>query len=91
MIDGNHEFHLSERELDYLKRLVSHDHPIARLITHEQGTYGGTLTIRLGSAEAEELRDVLTQRLAVVGFDENYALTEEGRQLEELIDPFYLP
>jgi hypothetical protein len=91
MNEDSHQFHLSERELDYLKRLFAHYHRLARLITHEQATYGRRLTIVQVRAEAEKLRGALTERLAIAGFDEDYALTEEGRQLEDLIDRFYIP
>lgn len=39
---------------------------------------------------AERLRDVFTERLAKVGFDEGYDSTSEGAMLEGLIDRFYL-
>lgn len=37
---------------------------------------------------AEEFRNIFTERLAKIGFDENYELTTEGRMLEDLIDKF---
>lgn len=44
----------------------------------------------ISSVEAEEFRDLFTDELAKVGFDEAYQLTEEGRLLESLIDRFQL-
>jgi len=40
---------------------------------------------------AEECRSAFTERLAVVGFDDSYELTSEGRRLEDLIDKFAEP
>ena len=37
---------------------------------------------------AEDFREILTEQLAKVGFDETYELTAEGVLLEELIDRF---
>lgn len=37
------------------------------------------------------LGDRLTLRLAEVGFDEKYELTEEGKLIESLIDKLWLP
>ena len=40
----------------------------------------------LGRADRDELRELVGDRLAQVGFDENYKPTPEGERLEELID-----
>lgn len=37
----------------------------------------------------ETFRDKFTLRLAEVGFDESYELTDEGKILENLIDKFF--
>lgn len=39
---------------------------------------------------ADELRDVFGEQLQIIGFDENYNLTKEGKILESLIDKFYV-
>jgi hypothetical protein len=85
-----HEFQLSAAEFKYLKELTSRDESVAYLLGSKEGTDGRKVTIRLSRAEAEQLRDHLTTRLAAVGFDESYLPNEEGRMLEELIDRFFL-
>lgn len=50
----------------------------------------GACDLLVTTALAEELRSSFTDRLADVGFDAAYELTDEGRSLEELIDRFYV-
>ena len=45
-----------------------------------------TVSLTLESTLAEQLREILTDRLARVGFDESYGPTAEGELLEDLID-----
>ena len=40
----------------------------------------------LSDEDRDQLRELVGDRLAVVGFDENYKPTPEGERLEELID-----
>ncbi len=47
-----------------------------------------SITLQLSDVVAEEFRDAFTDQLAKVGFDEAYAITEEGKLLEDLIDRF---
>jgi hypothetical protein len=37
---------------------------------------------------ADEIRDLCSEKLQIVGFDEKYRLTEKGKLLEDLIDLF---
>jgi hypothetical protein len=90
MMQENHEFQVSAQELDYLKQLVSHDYTLAGLLISKKVANGHKITIRLGRAEAEQLRDYLTTRLSRVGFNKDYSPNEQGRLLENLIDRFYL-
>lgn len=87
----NREFQVSAEELEYLKQLASLDESLAGLLRSKEGAPGRRMTIRLSRAEAERLSNCLTEQLAMVGFDENYSLNEQGRILEDLIDRFYLP
>lgn len=48
-------------------------------------------TLKIDHEKAEIIRSYLTERLAKVGFDEDYELTLEGRILEDLIDHLYMP
>jgi hypothetical protein len=48
------------------------------------------VTLQFTREAALEFSDVLTVRLAAVGFDENYEPTPEGHLLEDLIDRFFV-
>ena len=39
---------------------------------------------------ADEIRDSCAEMLQLIGFDEDYKLTRQGKQLEALIDIFYV-
>lgn len=82
-----HSFQLSADEFRYLEQLLS-DHALADQLRVEEGPPSRRVNVRLNCAEAEQLRDYLTRRLAAVGFDQNYSPNEEGRRLEDLIDRF---
>ena len=45
-------------------------------------------SIEIRDETAEELRSLLTEHLAKVGFDETYGVNSEGALLESLIDRF---
>ena len=45
-------------------------------------------SILIDDAVAEGMREIFTERLALVGFDDAYELSPEGLILEELIDIF---
>jgi hypothetical protein len=47
-----------------------------------------TVVVEIAHDRAEMFRATCTTRLAQVGFDESYRLTEEGQMLEDLIDAF---
>jgi hypothetical protein len=88
MEQETHEFHLSAEQLDFLRRTFSHDEFIAELLNRSSTVAGQKSVMRLSRDDAERLRARLTERLAKVGFDKDYALTPHGELLEELIDQF---
>jgi hypothetical protein len=90
MMERDFEFHVSAEELAYIEQLASGDESLAGLLRSKERAHGRKVTIRLGHAEAEQLRDYLTKQLAAVGFDRNYSPNEQGRMLENLIDRFHL-
>lgn len=47
--------------------------------------------IGISDATADDIRDLCSEKLQKIGFDENYNLTEQGKVLEELIDAFFVP
>lgn len=40
--------------------------------------------------QADEIRDLCGEQLQLVGFDEKYDPTSEGKLLEDLVDKFYI-
>lgn len=46
--------------------------------------------IDISNDVADEIRDLCSEKLQIIGFDEKYKLTEQGKVLEELIDLFYV-
>lgn len=85
------EFQLSAEELTLLRQAVFDHQSLADFLAPSQIVPGRKLIVRLDRAQAEKLRDCLTEQLARVGFDENYSLTKTGQMIEDLIDRFYVP
>lgn len=43
----------------------------------------------ISEEKADEFRDLCTEQLQLIGFDEKYELTSEWKLLEALIDKFF--
>ena len=80
---------LSLEELEVLSFYSLSNETLASLLKLNKTQGHGNLKFQIDSLKCEELRTVLTELLAKVGFDTNYALTKEGRVLEDLIDKLY--
>jgi agmatine/peptidylarginine deiminase len=46
--------------------------------------------LELNDEELDTLRDLVGEQLQILGFDESYDLTEEGKILESLVDKFFI-
>lgn len=46
--------------------------------------------LNISEDQADEIRDLCGEQLQLIGFDENYGLTPEGKILEDLVDKFHL-
>jgi hypothetical protein len=84
-------FHLSAEEAEYLSRLMSEDSTFRNALPSRSEFRIDREALTLDHDEAELLRDYFTDRLARVGFDENYEPNEEGVMLERLTDMLFLP
>ena len=91
MSDAQLEVHLSSVELVFLKQLASRERSLERFMSHQRTESGSKHVIALRRADAEQLREHLTEVLARGGFDSNYMPNEQGLVLEGLIDRFYCP
>lgn len=82
--------HLSGREAMYLKNAAFLPDELARVVDTAKDTEDNGVAILLSPEISGRLREVLTERLAKVGFDEAYRPTSEGKVLEALIDRFHV-
>jgi hypothetical protein len=89
-MEEKHDFELSANELEFLQCLAADDNMLSSLLRLQGHAQRLPVVISLSRAEAEVFRDRLTYYLASVGFDEDYALNEQGQLLEALIDQFYI-
>lgn len=46
--------------------------------------------LNISEDQADEIRDLCGEQLQLVGFDEKYDPTPEGKLLEDLVDKFYI-
>ncbi len=76
---------LSVAELCYMLRVL----PMEPLTRQACERVTVDLTYRLTTEQIDGMRDLCADRLQIVGFDESYEPTEEGRLLESLLDKLY--
>ena len=91
MMNNQQTFHLSLEEAEYISKLVLDDSSLRDSLRSRPEIREGRGTLILDHAEAERMRDYFTDRLARVGFDEDYKPNEEGAILERLTDKLFLP
>jgi hypothetical protein len=79
----------SKSEFDILNEAIAHEkcHLKIKPITD----IGNILySIELNENQANELREVCGDYLAIIGFDENYSPNDKGNILEGLIDKLFI-
>jgi hypothetical protein len=91
MTDANHKFQISAAELACLKGTATNNQWLSGLLRDRVARHREQFTLRLNQREVERVRALLTERLASVGFQEDYSLTKEGQILEDLLDRFFAP
>jgi hypothetical protein len=83
------EIELNEKEHEYLCRaffLANRYKDILASSEHHDDKY----SLKISEDQADEIRDLCGEELQLVGFDEKYDLTSEGKILESLIDKFFI-
>lgn len=80
---------LSRSEVDYLNTVGLLPSTLLECLGDVRWRSGVAGTLEISAATAEEFREVFTEQLAKVGFDEAYEPTAEGKLLEGLIDHFH--
>ena len=86
---GHERIQLSRDQLEYLQCSSFLPAPLVKIVHTWQLKSSDLFFLHISREVAQEFRSIFTERLARVGFDATYALTSEGRMLEELIDCFY--
>lgn len=85
-----HIVRLSAAEYKYIESLSLSENSLLPLIERAK-LYPDHAIIEMYEFEdVERFRDIFTEELAIMGFDKNYSLTNEGKILENLIDKFYI-
>ena len=92
MSNTRHEVRLSAEEVECLKEISGSDAQLLNLLVPQLLSNGSRkIVIRVDVESAERFRELLTERLAQVGFDADYNVNSQGRMLEALIDHFIFP
>jgi len=81
---------LAGREAMYLRNATFLPDELARIVNAAKDGEGNGVVISLSQEMSERFREVFTEHLAKVGFDEAYEPTSEGKVLEALIDRFHM-
>lgn len=87
MSDATRSVRLSADQDEYLRN-ATYLPPRLREVIETAAPDFGASRIGVNGEIADAFQSVLTERLAEVGFDADYDLTNEGERLEELIDVF---
>lgn len=80
---------LNNKEYSYIHKAKFLDENYRKLFSFPQKE-NTDYVLKFSEDQVDELRDLCGEQLQVVGFDENYELTEEGKILESLIDKFFI-
>ena len=81
---------LSQEEFRLLTS-VCKDSALNDLVDRDCVHGDSSVMLDLDRGAAERLRDLLTERLAEIGFDSEYSPTHTGKALEALIDKLFEP
>ncbi len=90
MEESCREFRVSTEELNFLQRVTAGDRAFSRVLSEQTLRRGDKISVRMGLAEAEQLRDRLTLWMAQFGFNDDYSPNKAGEMCEDLIDRFYV-
>jgi len=80
---------LTHEDVEYLRNTDIFDQNQIEAIQNIQWISNSAAKLQLPPSLSESFRSTFTERLACVGFDENYEATTEGKILENLIDQFH--
>jgi hypothetical protein len=80
---------LNKKEYNYLCQATFINESCKNLLSSSQ-TDDDTYLITISEDQADEIRELCGEQLQVIGFDDKYELTLEGKILESLVDKFFV-
>ncbi|MCI0382230.1 MAG: hypothetical protein L0207_04165 [Chlamydiae bacterium] len=80
---------LTKNEYDYLCRASFLPSWLKELLISIE-KHKNKYLLKISENQADRIRDLFGEQLQLVGFDEKYELTLEGKILESLIDKFFI-
>jgi hypothetical protein len=80
---------LNQAEYNYLFKVVFVEDKYRKML-HFMKQNDDKYLIKVSEGQADDIRDLCGEQLQIVGFDEGYELTNEGKILETLIDKFFV-
>lgn len=83
------EVKLNKAQKEFLMEEVLESHSSLKGIIEHATPHFEKYLIEVQPDMAEQIRDLCADRLMIIGFDEEYRLTKEGKMLERLIDLFF--
>jgi hypothetical protein len=83
------KINLNKNEYKYICHQLSLPEELHKLIISSE-KHGNEYIIYIPLDQADKIRDFCTEKLDLIGFDEQYKPTAEGIILESLIDKFFI-
>lgn len=84
------KFKLLQSEKEYLVNKVLNDNIQILSVIQITETANKNYELYVEFEIIDEIRDVCSEKLQLIGFDKHYNLNEDGKMLEKLIDIFYV-
>mgnify|MGYP001800736849 CR=1 FL=1 len=81
---------LSQAEYSYLCKTSFLPERLRQLFFLTESEEENAYKLNISEDQADEIRDLCGEQLQLVGFDEKYGPTPEGKLLEDLVDKFYI-
>ena len=82
---------LSQEEFRLLTNVSCKDSALKDRVARDAMHGDSSVILDFDRGTAEKLRDLLTERLAEIGFDSEYRPTQTGKAVEALIDKLFQP
>lgn len=84
-----HKIKLKPREFMYLQNVDSLSDSLKEVINNARLDRGTNYSLTVTREQAEQFREIFSDRLSMHGFNKEYEVNASGALLEELIDRFF--